>query len=595
MTLVNLSTVESAGQAHRLADAISELSQRLHTGSLALAEVSSSVNAGARRAIDGAAWTGSGACAADRSFHRNATGIDGLATSVRTFADRLREIGNRARHSAVRISTLTTVENGALMVSPSLIVPPVFGLQASALELTRRGVDEMYGAVARRMFDIDDVDRDVAAAAHRFCAELAGRAVHGPAVGALTLVSPEIGSALIAADVILPPRAAADALAELTQAAQDGDAAMVGELYGSLPPGTAEALTRRYPKVVGALDGVPPAVRYAANKRVLADAITHATGERRAHLQRLARGDRHFLLIDPRGAGKVVEVLGDLSKSRHAAVVVPGINNTLDNYDTNLGAKARAVRSAASAYDPGTAVVAWLGYDTPGDSTAIFPTTANGAGEPLADAVDGLSVTAPQAAVTVVAHSYGTLVAGRALQRGMRPTAVVVAGSPGMGVNRVSSLLGTSTPGPLPPVYALRAPGDPIALSENFGRDPADSRFHATRLQTGLVGGGGPTGHSDYFDPRTESARNIARVVSGQQSSVTVQRAGALQRAGERSSDVMRFLHGDPGPSQQPSPSPWSLKQRLRDPDLPTDLLGDIAEYRREHPETFGPLFTPFG
>ena len=84
---------------------------------------------------------------------------------------------------------------------------------------------------------------------------------------------------------------------------------------------------------------------------------------------------RQFLTFDPRGNGRIVEVFGDLGAADRIAVLVPGVANRADNFNTGLGdvrerapaVQARALYDAARAESPDghVAVVAWLGYDAP--------------------------------------------------------------------------------------------------------------------------------------------------------------------------------------------------------------------------------------
>ena len=79
--------------------------------------------------------------------------------------------------------------------------------------------------------------------------------------------------------------------------------------------------------------------------------------------------DRHFLLFDPAGDGRAAEVFGDLTTARHVAVVVPGMNNDLNNF---TGGDAEKVQHQASQFDPDqVATIQWLGYDTPEGATAL--------------------------------------------------------------------------------------------------------------------------------------------------------------------------------------------------------------------------------
>ena len=86
-------------------------------------------------------------------------------------------------------------------------------------------------------------------------------------------------------------------------------------------------------------------------------------------LRELDDPDRHFLLFDPAGDGRAAEVFGDLTSARHVAVVVPGMNNDLNNF---TGGDAERVQHQASLFDPDqVATIQWLGYDTPEGATAL--------------------------------------------------------------------------------------------------------------------------------------------------------------------------------------------------------------------------------
>src|SRR5690349_5016188 len=84
------------------------------------------------------------------------------------------------------------------------------------------------------------------------------------------------------------------------------------------------------------------------------------------------RSGRRFLSFDPRGDGQAVEVLGDLAAAERIAVLIPGVDTRLRDFDRGLGGvsrrapavQARAVYAALRAAAPGSrvAVVAWLGY-----------------------------------------------------------------------------------------------------------------------------------------------------------------------------------------------------------------------------------------
>src|SRR3954453_1864906 len=46
---------------------------------------------------------------------------------------------------------------------------------------------------------------------------------------------------------------------------------------------------------------------------------------------------RHFLEFDPAGDGRAVEVLGDLATATRVAILVPGVDSVLADFDRGLG------------------------------------------------------------------------------------------------------------------------------------------------------------------------------------------------------------------------------------------------------------------
>ncbi|MGH3924103.1 MAG: alpha/beta hydrolase, partial [Pseudonocardiaceae bacterium] len=308
-----------------------------------------------------------------------------------------------------------------------------------------------------------------------------------------------------------------------------------------------EALLRTAPELVGPVGGMPLERRYQANRWLIQRALEATSAEvarlaagidsDRANALRqreqtlrgfLADPTRQFLLFDNTGDGRVAEVLGDLANANNVAFVIPGITNTLDNFDKHAAADSRALRDEISRRAPPsrTAVIAWLGYDTPGVPDAILKVKAEVGGKALHDFVDGLLLEEP-VVTTVVGHSYGSLVAGKALQGGLEVDTVAVIGSPGMGVDAVEELglaEGTS-------FFAAGAPMDVVAWSQWHGADPRDPRFGGIPFETGGAGNGAyPLGHSRYYEQGSESLRNLALIVTDQRHIVTVERPTVLDR-----------------------------------------------------------------
>lgn len=167
----------------------------------------------------------------------------------------------------------------------------------------------------------------------------------------------------------------------------------------------------------------------------------------------LAGQGGQFLAFDPRGNGRIVQVFGDLGTADRIAVLVPGVATRADNFNTGLGdvpgrapaVQAQALYDAAHAASPSQhlSVIAWLGYDAPqgvGRDAAREELARAGATSLNSFAKD-LATLRPKASVTVIGHSYGSVVAGlAAADLPSQVKDVVVVGSPGMGVSRAEDL-----------------------------------------------------------------------------------------------------------------------------------------------------------
>jgi len=274
------------------------------------------------------------------------------------------------------------------------------------------------------------------------------------------------------------------------------------------------------PAALGELDGLPGWARDRAN-RVLLSAALHElpAGEQRATAEVVAavlaaqeRADRPVQLVqfDP-ATGLVAVALGDLDTAAAVAVLVPGINTTPTDLPGLVG-EAIAVRSAAQSAAPATAVaaVAWLGYRTPGLLGAVQLTAARRGGPALDGALDGLAASraragAPAPRVTVVGHSYGTVVTGQAARAPGRlaADAVVLLGSPGTSVGRADRLEAEE-------VYGAWSAADPISTSDFYGASPYDPRFGDVPLPVETS-----EGHTDYYDHDRPTLAAIGEVVAG--------------------------------------------------------------------------------
>ncbi|MEU4134423.1 alpha/beta hydrolase [Streptomyces wuyuanensis] len=294
---------------------------------------------------------------------------------------------------------------------------------------------------------------------------------------------------------------------------------------------------------------------YAANRANILQAAREAelagAFGRAARLRVLADGGRQYLAFDGRGLGRVVEVMGDLAHADRIAVLVPGADTNLDTYDAlggnppaglvrrgdaasacavpatgavrvdhrSLGGAALELRSQLCRQDSAArvAVVTWLGYDAPGltDPSILTSSRARAAAPALRAFVATVHRIRPQADVTLLCHSYGSVVCGQAAPQ-LDVASIVLFASPGVDEPDVAALHTRAA------VWAGRGSSDWIAgiphlsislpggASLGFGQDPTAAAFGARRFAAG------PGGHSDYFTPGSLSLRNLAHIVLSQ-------------------------------------------------------------------------------
>ncbi|MFD6994936.1 alpha/beta hydrolase [Streptomyces mirabilis] len=278
---------------------------------------------------------------------------------------------------------------------------------------------------------------------------------------------------------------------------------------------------------------------YTANRANAAEAsrmaAAHGDRTRAAADRAMAVPSRHFLTFDGRGQGLAVEVLGDLAHADRVAVLVPGSDTTLETYG-RFRAGAAALQDRLNSLDhrhgthgthgstsrPRTAVIAWLGYETPGtvSTTVLTAGRAEDAAPPLKRFIRELrGVVGEKAHVSLLCHSYGTVVCGRAA-RGLDVDDIALIGSPGTGADSVSALRASAR------IWAARGADDWIVnvphvhadlfgTTVGFGADPVSPAFGAH------VFAAGTGGHSDYFKPGSVSLDNLARIVLGDTSEVS--------------------------------------------------------------------------
>jgi hypothetical protein len=309
-----------------------------------------------------------------------------------------------------------------------------------------------------------------------------------------------------------------------------------------------ETYARGLPDAIRNLDGIPATVRHEANVPVLAAGIAAleqrereiaagtgapaASGELdqvrdrltglRAIDERLrvqAPGAESLLLgLDTTGDGRAIVAIGNPDTARNVATLVPGIFNDLGDVGTLID------RAATLRPGPDTSTIAWLGYDTPELGPLGFPGSAfddgraEAAKADLARFQEGLRTThdGVPSHNTVVAHSYGSTVAGQAARDfGLAADDLILVAStdPAVGNAAEYRLDG------VPPeeigrhVHATAAPDDVLsdAGAWRYGNNPTDEDFDARVFPTPE---GSEDPHSASFDPGP-ARDEINRIIAG--------------------------------------------------------------------------------
>jgi hypothetical protein len=303
------------------------------------------------------------------------------------------------------------------------------------------------------------------------------------------------------------------------------------------------------PGRLGALAGLPVAVRSAANERRLA--LDVAALERRDRTAALDAADRDWLttcrlaadelarvragrdpvsgrhlvasllVFAPRaygGQGRVALGVGDLDAADDVAFVVPGMGSDVHRTLGALIDDAVRLTAAARQASPAATVatVAWMGYDAPGWLGVPVDGAARAGALLLGRDVAGVrTVRVVLPHVTLVGHSYGCATVGLGLREHLvSADDVVLLGSPGADAVRAGAL-GV----PDGHVFVGADSRDPVSYLGWFGPDPATPTFGAVRFEAE-----DPTrdpwrpdlaDHGKYLDAHTESLVNTARVVAG--------------------------------------------------------------------------------
>lgn len=372
-------------------------------------------------------------------------------------------------------------------------------------------------------------------------------------VGA-TVLAEEIGAALdrlgdADADAARDIDAAADVTADWPT--MDGD--RIASQIAAMTPAQRARLIDDAPSIVGNTNGVPWDMRAAANRVNIAQAVRDETGTGPDALRRIAfylgllreiddpagsgqRVDRQILAFDP-ARSTLVELNGDLETATSVAVLVPGMNTTVEGSAANTDSARRFVTATHGE----VAAITYLGGPFPhGDNVVAALTEAADPhfalemaprlAEFSADVDRTVDATGRQVAVTYVGHSYGGSILGTAEALGMTADRTLYVAAAGAGV-------GVDDPGDWhnrnPDVlrFSMTAPGDVIELVQGLpggphGADP-DEMPGVIRLATGHYDDGrpmaGPRAHTDVIDyPASDSWRTILAVITGDREHIQV-------------------------------------------------------------------------
>ena len=425
-----------------------------------------------------------------------------------------RALGASAEHLGVVVVRAGTAQeevaaaraaaaSGPVELTDSGAVPPIAGAAMAADQLLAVADRERAAGWAESHARSALAAADAVVLAARAAGEPLNPLVTAGAVPGFT------GVAQAAAAVAVPPQV--PTAAPLAAAAW----------WEGLTPAARQAAIAADPAGVGALDGVPAAARDQANRLLLDQALAHPDRDgygvaldTAAQLAALdAGGTAQLVTFDP--AREVVALsVGDLDTAAAVGVLVPGMATGSDDLP-GLVADATSVGALAAVAVPGLAVatLVWLGYRTPNLLTVVSAGQARDGGVALDRTLHGLAASRgavaaaggpPPPRTSVLAHSYGTVVAGYAARAEgqLAADAVVLLGSPGVPEDSAGL--------EAPEVYGAWTPFDPVSYLGRFGPSPWDPGFGDTPLPTTPV-----QLHTEYYDRYFPTLEAVAEVVAG--------------------------------------------------------------------------------
>jgi len=363
-----------------------------------------------------------------------------------------------------------------------------------------------------------------------------------------------------------------DASAPLPAAPPGHDPIAVAAWWHGLTPDQQRHVIVAEPATIAGLDGVPADDRDQASRLLLhrqaallrtQDAMLRSSPNPDPRLLAGVDGDldgvqvledrldgtggvRAYLLGVDAPAGRAIVSIANPDDAANTLTFIPGVSSGLRTIGTALtsidnieqtGMQLPSTASWSPAEAGTLATIGWVNYDAP---TAIRhaggTAPADAAAGPLSTFESGLrtTTTVPDGHETVLGYSYGSVIAGAAArQDGLHADDVILVGSPGTGVNRAADL-GV----PAADVWATAARNDLVPrlttprtiLSELLG-DASDRSWFGTNPTAPAFGANVFTSnpgrltspietHTAYFDVRTPSLTNIARIAVGDSADV---------------------------------------------------------------------------
>jgi hypothetical protein len=337
------------------------------------------------------------------------------------------------------------------------------------------------------------------------------------------------------------PVQAADVVAGWPAMSQD----RIGEQIAAMTPAQRQRLIAEFPQQVGNTDGVPWDMRASANRiniaQAIVDGLNDPAAQRRTAFYRGLLGEiddpagggqrveRQILAFDPARAS-LVELNGNLATAKSVAVLVPGLNTTIEGSTTNT----RTARRFVSATRGDVATITYLGGPFPhgnpvsGLVDAADPRYALDMAPRLVAFSEDVDRTV-DVPVTYIGHSYGGSIVGTAEALGLSADRMLYVAAAGAGV-------GVDDPGDWhnhnPDVlrFSMTAPGDFIQAVQGIpggphGADP-DVMPGVIHLATGHYDDGrlmaGPQAHSDVLNWPSDAWRNILAVITGDRERIQI-------------------------------------------------------------------------